>query len=226
MVDTPTSHGEAAALMLAARLEAGLSQRALADLAGTSGATIAAYELGTKEPRLSTLRRIVEAAGMDLEWRYRPAVDATILGLTREDRRSLALHRVIAARLLADPEAGVDLSAVAIDRGIAALATSAGLGEEPAFDEAAEAVLDWITENRGSLDTLPDMITNIITPTCAVGEIRGVMTTVTASDLRGRSPLVPDLDCSVEPASPPADDVDAFLAGYIVIAPVPSITGG
>lgn len=104
MVDAPTSHGEAAALVLAARLEAGLSQRALAGLAGTSGATIAAYELGTKEPRLSTLRRIVEAAGMELEWRYRPAADATILGLTREDRRSLALHRVIAARLLADSE--------------------------------------------------------------------------------------------------------------------------
>lgn len=105
MVDAPTSHGEAAALVLAARLEAGLSQRALADLAATSGATIAAYELGTKEPRLSTLRRILEAAGMALEWRYRPAAHATILGLTREDRRSLALHRVIAARLLADPEA-------------------------------------------------------------------------------------------------------------------------
>lgn len=103
MVDASTSHGEAAALVLAARLEAGLSQRALAELAGTSGATIAAYELGTKEPRLSTLRRIVEAAGMGLEWRCSPAADAMAARLTREDRRSLALHRAIAARLLADP---------------------------------------------------------------------------------------------------------------------------
>jgi transcriptional regulator with XRE-family HTH domain len=103
MVDALASHGEAAALVLAARLEAGLSQHALAELAGTSGATIAAYELGTKEPRLSTLRRIVEAAGMELEWRCSPVADATDAGLTREDRRSLALHRAIAARLLADP---------------------------------------------------------------------------------------------------------------------------
>jgi transcriptional regulator with XRE-family HTH domain len=105
VVDASTSHGEAAALVLAARLEAGLSQRALAELAGTSGATIAAYELGTKEPRLSTLRRIVEAAGMELEWRCSPVADATAAGFTREDRRSLALHRAIAARLLADPAA-------------------------------------------------------------------------------------------------------------------------
>jgi ribosome-binding protein aMBF1 (putative translation factor) len=60
-------NGETTALVLAARLEAGLSQRALADRAGTSGATIAAYELGTKEPRISTLRRILDAAGMRLE---------------------------------------------------------------------------------------------------------------------------------------------------------------
>jgi transcriptional regulator with XRE-family HTH domain len=100
----PSSHGEAAALVLVARLEAGLSQRALAELAGTSGATIAAYELGTKEPRLSTLRRILEAAGMKLDWHCSPAGDTSTAGLTREDWRSLALHRVIAARLLADPD--------------------------------------------------------------------------------------------------------------------------
>lgn len=105
MIGGPSPLGEAAALLLAARLEAGLSQRALANLAGTSGATIAAYELETKEPRLSTLRRILEAAGMELEWRCRPAADATTSELTREELRSLALHRVLAARLLADPDA-------------------------------------------------------------------------------------------------------------------------
>lgn len=95
---------QAGALVLAARLEAGLSQRGLAELAGTSGATIAAYELGTKEPRLSTLARIVEAAGMTIDWRYQPAATRSV-GMTREDARSLALHRVIATRLLADPNA-------------------------------------------------------------------------------------------------------------------------
>jgi transcriptional regulator with XRE-family HTH domain len=94
----------AAALLLAVRTESGLSQRELAARAGTSGATVAAYELGTKEPRLSTLGRLVEAAGMRLELRYEPKTprrdDAD---LTREERRSLALHRAIAAKLAADP---------------------------------------------------------------------------------------------------------------------------
>ena len=94
----------AATLLLAVRSEAGLSQRELAARAGTSGATVAAYELGTKEPRLSTLARLAEAAGMRLEWRYEPK-DGVLLGetLTREERRSLAIHRAVAAKLAADP---------------------------------------------------------------------------------------------------------------------------
>jgi transcriptional regulator with XRE-family HTH domain len=93
---------EAGLLVLAARVDAGLSQRQLAARAGTSGATIAAYERGTKEPRLSTLRRLVEATGARLDVGWAPVDDAGTL--TREERRSLALHRSIAARLAADPE--------------------------------------------------------------------------------------------------------------------------
>jgi len=101
----PRRIDEAAATLLAARSEAGLSQRALAARAGTSGATIAAYERGTKEPRLSTLRRILEAAGMRLECRYEPfPTGGGSDGLTREDSRSLALHREIATRLATDPD--------------------------------------------------------------------------------------------------------------------------
>jgi transcriptional regulator with XRE-family HTH domain len=93
-----------AALLFAVRTEAGLSQRELAELAGTSGPTVAAYELGTKQPRLSTLARLVEAAGMRLEWRYEPKGRALQgLALTREERRSLAIHRAVAAKLVADP---------------------------------------------------------------------------------------------------------------------------
>lgn len=93
----------AAALLLAVRTEAGLSQRELAARGRTSGATVAAYELGTKEPRLSTLQRLAEAAGMRLEWRYEPKGAAPRDGLTREERRSLAIHRAVAAKLAADP---------------------------------------------------------------------------------------------------------------------------
>jgi transcriptional regulator with XRE-family HTH domain len=92
-------------ILLAARIEAGLSQRELAARAGTSGATVAAYERGTKEPRLSTLLRLLSAAGMRLELSYAPVLSRANDDLTREDRRSLALHRVIAARFARDPQA-------------------------------------------------------------------------------------------------------------------------
>lgn len=92
-----------AVLLLAARVEAGLSQRELAARAGTSGATVAAYERGSKEPRLSTLCRLLDAAGMRLDLSYTPVIYDGVARLTREERRSLALHRAIVAKLAADP---------------------------------------------------------------------------------------------------------------------------
>lgn len=78
------------------RRRAGLTQAELARLAGTSQPTIAAYESGTKSPTLTTLSRIARAAGLEAVVTFPPA-------MTREDRRSLALHRAIADRLTADP---------------------------------------------------------------------------------------------------------------------------
>lgn len=96
----------AAALLLRARRSSGLSQRELASRAGTSGATIAAYERGHKEPRLSTLRRLVEATGstlvLDVDFAD-PSPEPSPLSL--EDRRSLAFHRAVLRQLLDDPEA-------------------------------------------------------------------------------------------------------------------------
>jgi transcriptional regulator with XRE-family HTH domain len=79
---------------------AGVTQSRLAELAGTSQPTIAAYESGSKVPNLRTLRRLARALGLEARLQFVP-------GLTREDRRSLALHEVIARLLLADPEAVV-----------------------------------------------------------------------------------------------------------------------
>lgn len=53
-------------LISVARRDAGLSQRELARRAGTSQATLCAYESGKKSPGLDTLARIVRAAGQDL----------------------------------------------------------------------------------------------------------------------------------------------------------------
>lgn len=43
-----------------------MSQRELANRAGTSQGTLSAYESGKKSPTLETLARIVRAAGSDL----------------------------------------------------------------------------------------------------------------------------------------------------------------
>ena len=81
------------------RHEAGLSQQALADAASTSQPTIAAYESGRVVPSVPTLTRVLEACGQRL------SVDpvTTSPRWTRVEEKSLALHRGIAARLLADP---------------------------------------------------------------------------------------------------------------------------
>src|SRR4051812_33932561 len=57
---------DAATTIRRARAESGLSLRALAERAGTSHATIAAYEAGRKTPNADTLVRLVRAAGFDL----------------------------------------------------------------------------------------------------------------------------------------------------------------
>ncbi len=83
------------------RRQAGLTQAQLAEEAGTSQPTIAAYESGTKSPRVQTLWRIARSVGLEPVVSYEPA-------FTREERRSLALHRAIAGRLLEAPEEVLD----------------------------------------------------------------------------------------------------------------------
>lgn len=55
-----------AATLKQARTGAGLSQTELARRAGTSQATLSAYERGHKQPTASTLARLVAAAGWRL----------------------------------------------------------------------------------------------------------------------------------------------------------------
>lgn len=62
-------------LIKLARHDSGLSQRALARRAGTSQATVSAYEAGRKSPSLDTLARIIRAAGLDLRIRLEPYDD-------------------------------------------------------------------------------------------------------------------------------------------------------
>ncbi len=56
-----------AALLTRARKRAGLTQAELARRAGTSQPVISAYEHGRRDPSIGTLRRLVRAAGAELE---------------------------------------------------------------------------------------------------------------------------------------------------------------
>lgn len=80
------------------RQRRGLTQKQLAELGGTSQPTIAAYESGAKSPLWRTLERLARSLGLEAMVEFIPR-------LTREDRRSLALHRAIARRLEQSPEA-------------------------------------------------------------------------------------------------------------------------
>lgn len=77
------------------RATCGLTQAELAQRTGTSQPTVAAYESGDKSPTWRTVERLAEAAGYVAQVRFFSA-------LTREDRRSLALHAAIGQRVRAE----------------------------------------------------------------------------------------------------------------------------
>ena len=58
---------DVASIIRSARERAGLSHRALAERAGTSGPAISMYESGERIPRVDTLFRIVTAAGATVD---------------------------------------------------------------------------------------------------------------------------------------------------------------
>jgi transcriptional regulator with XRE-family HTH domain len=72
---------DAARTLRRARLGAGLSLRVLAERAGTSHATLAAYEAGRAVPRVDTLDRVLRAAG------YATDIDVTRRADATDDQR-------------------------------------------------------------------------------------------------------------------------------------------
>jgi len=59
-------------LIRIARRQAGLTQRVLAERAGTSQAAMSAYESGRRSPSVDTLSRILGAAGFEVRMRLAP----------------------------------------------------------------------------------------------------------------------------------------------------------
>ncbi|MGA3148914.1 MAG: helix-turn-helix transcriptional regulator [Acidimicrobiales bacterium] len=63
---------DAAVLLQEARRRSGLSRRKLAQRGGTSASTLSAYESGASVPSVSTLDRLLRAAGFEVEANLRP----------------------------------------------------------------------------------------------------------------------------------------------------------
>ena len=100
---------DAARGLLHARRRAGLSQAALAARAGTSQATVSAYESGRKVPSVETFSRLLAAAGSRLavEPATRPVVEPSAAQHARVDR---ALQDVLALAAALPSRPGRELS--------------------------------------------------------------------------------------------------------------------
>lgn len=80
-------------LIRLARSRAGLTQRELADLAGTSAAAICQYENGSRDPGIATVTRIVAASGQTLTlFVEAAAIDTVRNGRILEELLELAEH--------------------------------------------------------------------------------------------------------------------------------------
>jgi len=73
--DPPPRRGTPAALVRAARDRAGLTQAGLARRVGTTQPAVSRWESGRDEPRLSSLRAVLDACGFILELVARPDDD-------------------------------------------------------------------------------------------------------------------------------------------------------
>ncbi|HEY2331369.1 MAG TPA: helix-turn-helix transcriptional regulator [Acidimicrobiales bacterium] len=86
---------DVATLIARRRQGAGLSQRQLAQRAGTSAAAVCLYEQGARVPRVDTLARLLAATGATLELGATldpPWIDPVANGRALEDLLDLAEH--------------------------------------------------------------------------------------------------------------------------------------
>ncbi len=117
---------------------------------------------------------------------------------------------------IAEVSGTVGAARTAARRGIPALAVSQGLADAPDFPASVGPAAAWVSEHRaalldGSADA--DVVTKIDAPTCIAGAPKEVVDVPLAVDIADREIFV-EVDCTVE-SGPPADDIDAFLGGYV-----------
>jgi 5'-nucleotidase len=110
----------------------------------------------------------------------------------------------------------------AVSLGVPALAVSQGFAAEFDYATGVELTLEWIEEHREALlagDVPTDAAANLNIPSCATGEVRGVVEVPTATADEGRDYIVAPANCA-STAAAPKDDIDAYLNGYAPLAEV------
>jgi transcriptional regulator with XRE-family HTH domain len=156
----PEPTADLAHMVLAFRQETGLSQRAFAERAGTSGPAVAAYEAGAKEPRWSTLVRMAAAAGFELEIDPRPSGDPGARHRERRERRRLAVAAATGSAVVADWPAAETVARRNLDRmrSDAPAATQRWVDRWVALvDAGAEAVHRQLLDEGEEADDLRQM---------------------------------------------------------------------
>lgn len=136
-------------MIRASRRQAGLTQRALAERAGTTQSAVAAYETGAKQPSTATLDRLVRAAGLAIVWRLAPASSPVVAA-------ALAIERSLAAG--DEPEAlrHVAQLVVEVERRTPARRVAAALATEPPtttdrrWDALLAGVVEWLSHRAGA----------------------------------------------------------------------------
>jgi predicted nucleotidyltransferase/DNA-binding XRE family transcriptional regulator len=146
----------ASQLLHASRARAGLTQRELADRAGTSQAMVNRYERGRVDPSVATLERLLAACGERLELSSRPSApdQGGLLAQLRlhraEVRRITKRHhahrlRVFGSAARGEDQPGSDLDLlVDADAGRMTLVDLAGLQRE--LSELLHVSVDVMTE--------------------------------------------------------------------------------
>ncbi len=121
-----------------------------------------------------------------------------------------------------DASGTVGAARAAVAAGIPALATSQGIDADPPdYESGVTFILDWLEENRDALlaGEADVVVTNLNIPSCATGEVRGIVEVPPASDMAGREYNAADCESTEED---PADDVGAFNIGFASIGEIPA----
>lgn len=123
---------------------------------------------------------------------------------------------------LIDASGTVGAARAAVAAGIPALATSQGIDADPPdYESGVTFILDWLEENRDALlaGEADVVVTNLNIPSCATGEVRGIVEVPPASDMAGREYNAADCTSTEED---PVDDVGAFNIGFASIGEIPA----